>query len=160
MTTILDIFADGLFAAIAGIGFGAISNPPRIALFYCGLIAATGHMTRYCMMTLGGMHIAPASLAGALVVGLLAIISAKRVKCPPETFAFPALLPMIPGIYAYRTIQAFLLAITASNEDEFNHFLYICQSNGIICSCVIIGMVMGVLIPVYTFKKISFSVTK
>ena len=111
MTTVLEIFSDGLLAAVAGIGFGAISNPPRMALKYCGLIAAFGHMTRYCMINLGGMHIVPASLAGAFVVGLLAIICAKRVKCPPETFAFPALLPMIPGIYAYKTIQAFLLAL-------------------------------------------------
>lgn len=160
MTTILDILADGLFAAIAGIGFGAISNPPRSALIYCGIIAALGHMTRYCLINLGDAHIVPASLAGAFVVGMLAIICAKRVKCPPETFAFPALLPMIPGMYAYRTVQAFILALTASGEDQFDHFLYICESNGIICSFIIIGMVLGQLIPIYIFKKISFSVTK
>ncbi len=160
MTTVLEILSDGLLAAVAGIGFGVISNPPRMALKYCGLIAAFGHMTRYCMINLGGIHIVPASLAGAFVVGLLAIICAKRVKCPPETFAFPALLPMIPGIYAYKTIQAFLLALTASGEEEFNHFLYICQSNGIVFFFVIIGMAAGVLIPIYIFKKISFSVTK
>ena len=67
---------------------------------------------------------------------------------------------MIPGIYAYKTIQAFLLALTASGEEEFNHFLYICQSNGIVFFFVIIGMAVGVLIPIYIFKKISFSVTK
>lgn len=160
MTTVLQILADGLLAAVAGTGFGAISNPPRIALKYCGLIAALGHMTRYCLINIGGVHIVPASLSGAFVVGLLAIICAKRVKCPPETFAFPALLPMIPGIYAYKTVQAFLLALTASGEEQFNHFLYICESNGIICSFVIIGMVVGLLIPIYIFKRISFSVTK
>lgn len=160
MTTILQILEDGLFAAIAGIGFGAISNPPRTALKYCGLIAASGHMTRYCLISFAGIHIVPASLLGAFVVGMLAIICARKVKCPPETFAFPALLPMIPGIYAYKTIQAFLLALTASGEGQFNHFLYICESNGIVCSFVIIGMVTGLLIPIYLFKKLSFSATK
>lgn len=160
MTTIFDILVDGLLAAVAGIGFGAISNPPRMALKYCGLIAALGHMTRYCLINLGGLHIVAASLAGAFVVGLLAIICAKKVKCPPETFSFPALLPMIPGIYAYRTIQGFFLALTASDETQFNHFIYLCQSNGIVCFFVIICMVVGVLIPIYLFKKVSFSTTK
>lgn len=160
MTTVLEILADGLFAAIAGIGFGAISNPPRTALIYCGVIAAAGHMARFCLINLCGMHLVPASLAGALAVGLLAIICARKVKCPPETFAFPALLPMIPGIYAYRTVQAFFLALTASGEEQFNHFLYICESNGIICTFTIICMVTGSLIPIYMFKKISFSVTR
>lgn len=160
MTTLLDILSDGLLAAVAGIGFGAISNPPRMALKYCGLIAALGHMTRYCMINLGGVHIVAASLAGAFVVGLLAIICAKKVKCPPETFAFPALLPMIPGIYAYKAIQAFFLALTATGEEQFDHFLYICQSNGIVCFFVILCMVVGQLVPIYIFKKISFSATK
>lgn len=160
MITLLQILADGLLAAVAGIGFGAISNPPKSALLYCGLIAAFGHATRYCMINLIGIHIVLASLVGALVIGMLAIICARRVKCPPETFAFPALLPMIPGIYAYKTIQAFLLALTASGEDQFNHFLYICESNGLICFFIIICMVIGMLIPIYIFKKISFTVTK
>jgi len=102
MSIILDILEDGVFAALAAIGFAAISNPPRMAFKYCALIAAMGHVSRYCLMNLLGLGIVSASLSGALVIGLMSIIMAPRVKCPPETFCFPALLPMIPGIYAYR----------------------------------------------------------
>lgn len=37
---VLDILLDGLFAAIAGIGFGAISDPPMRAFPYIALLAA------------------------------------------------------------------------------------------------------------------------
>ena len=37
------IVIDGLFAAIAAIGFGAISNPPRRAFLSIAIAAAIGH---------------------------------------------------------------------------------------------------------------------
>lgn len=157
---ITDIIQDAIFAAIAGTGFAAISNPPRQALKYCALIAGTGHAARYCMMNLASINIVPASLVGAIIVGLLAIIIAPRIKCPPETFAFPSLLPMIPGIYAYRTLQAFILALSATGEDEFDHYFYLCEFNGLTCTFVILAMVVGQMIPILLFKRISFSSTK
>lgn len=39
---VLDILLDGLFAAIAGIGFGAISDPPMRAFPYIALLAPVG----------------------------------------------------------------------------------------------------------------------
>ncbi|WP_301707862.1 threonine/serine exporter family protein, partial [uncultured Duncaniella sp.] len=44
------IFQDALFAAIAAIGFAAISRPPRRAYVYCALIAAVGHSLRFVLM--------------------------------------------------------------------------------------------------------------
>lgn len=50
---ICGFFQDALFAAIAAIGFAAISNPPRNAYAYCAAIAATGHSVRYLIMQPG-----------------------------------------------------------------------------------------------------------
>lgn len=47
----LDILSDGFFAAIAGIGFGAISDPPLRAFKMIAILAAAGHACRYCLMT-------------------------------------------------------------------------------------------------------------
>ena len=43
----LDILSDGFFAAIAGIGFGAISDPPLRAFKMIAILAAAGHACRY-----------------------------------------------------------------------------------------------------------------
>ena len=44
----LDILTDGFFAAVAGIGFGAISDPPLRAFKMIALLAALGHACRFC----------------------------------------------------------------------------------------------------------------
>lgn len=58
-TLILRIFEDGLFAAIASIGFSSISNTPRRAYLCCGVTAAVGHAIRFILMEpgLAGMGI-------------------------------------------------------------------------------------------------------
>ena len=160
MDILLKILQDGIFAAIAAIGFAAISNPPRIAFPFCAFIAAMGHIARYCMLNFCGMNLIVSSFAGALIVGLLAVFIAPRVKCPPETFSFPALLPMIPGIYAYRTIQALVLALSTTVEEESSHYFYLCEFNGMTCLLVVVGMVVGQLIPLMIFHRLTYSSTK
>ena len=63
----LDILSDGFFAAIAGIGFGAISDPPLRAFKMIAILAALGHACRFCLMTYLGVDIATASLFGGLL---------------------------------------------------------------------------------------------
>ena len=43
----LDILTDGFFAAVAGIGFGAISDPPLRAFKMIAILAALGHACRF-----------------------------------------------------------------------------------------------------------------
>lgn len=159
-TIIWALLQDGFFAALAAVGFSAISNPPRIALGYCALIAAIGHMTRFSLMNYAGINIVFASLAGAVTVGLLAVLIAPRVKCPPETFAYPSLLPMIPGIYAYRTLQAFFMALSTQGESDFSHYFYLFEFNGLTCLFVILCMVVGQMIPIMIFKHITYTATR
>ncbi len=158
----VNIFWDGFFAAIAAIGFASISNPPKRAYLYCAVIAAIGHSIRYILMnnTLLTMGIIPASTIAAFFVGLVAVFLAPRAKCPAETCFFPALLPMIPGMYAYRTIGALLLCLHHSEEEIFNHYLYLLSYNGFTCIFIVLGMVIGATLPVFMLKNLSFQATR
>lgn len=156
----LNIFEDGSFAAIAAIGFSSISNTPRRAYLSCGAIAAVGHAVRYMLMTFFGMHIIAASCMAALCIGSLAVFFAPRMKCPAEACFFPALLPMIPGMYAYRTVEALIMCLGDSGEAAFNHWLYLLCYNGLTCSFIILGMGIGATVPVFIFKRISFQATR
>ena len=53
---ITDIITDGLLAAIAAVGFGAISYPPRKAFKYIAILAAAGHALRYTLMNYAGIE--------------------------------------------------------------------------------------------------------
>lgn len=159
---LINILEDGLFAAIAAIGFSSISNTPRRAYLTCGLIAAAGHAIRYMLMSpeTCGMHIVAAATLASFAVGVLAVLFAGRIHCPAEVCFFPALLPMIPGMYAYRTIEALLLCLTHSGEAHFMHYLYLLAYNGLTCTFIILGMVIGATVPVFLFKKLSFTATR
>lgn len=155
---LFSLLQDAAFAAVAAIGFSSISHPPRAAYKYCALIAAVGHSLRFGLMAVG-MHIVPAGLVAALSIGLLAVLIAPRVKCPPETFSFPALLPMIPGMYAYRTVQALVLCLANEEEGAFHHYLYLLGYNGLMCAFIILALVVGATMPIFLLKRRSFSAT-
>ena len=159
---LINILEDGLFAAVAANGFSSISNTPRRAYLTCGLIAAAGHTIRYVFTTpeFGIMHIIPASALASFAIGVLAVLFAGRIKCPAEVCFFPALLPMIPGMYAYRTIEALLSCLYHTQEDAFEHYFYLLAYNGLTCSFIILSLVVGATVPVFLFKKLSFTATR
>ena len=65
----LDILSDGFFAAIAGIGFGAISEPPWRAFKMVAIVAGLGHARRFCRKTNLGVDSATECLFGGIVNG-------------------------------------------------------------------------------------------
>lgn len=150
-----------MFAAIAAIGFAAISRPPRQAFLYCAIIAAIGHSLRYVLMnSCLTMQIIPATFIAAFVIGILAVLFSPLSRIPAETYLFPALLPMIPGIYAYKTFAGLVRCIFCDSQQEFMHSLYLLCSNGLTCGCILLSMVVGAVTPIFLFKRISFQATR
>ena len=159
---LINIIQDGFFAAIAAIGFASISNPPKSAYKYCAIIAAIGHSLRYILMNNGvfELHIILASSLAAFSIGLFAVFLMPQAKCPAETCFFPALLPMIPGMYAYRAFAALVLCLYHQEEQVFDHYFYLLTYNGLTCIFIVMGMVIGATIPIFLFKNTSFQATR
>lgn len=159
---VAEILQDAFFAAIAAIGFAAISRPPRRAYFYCAVIAAIGHSVRFVLMNpeLGNSNIIISSFVAALLIGMLAVFISPVAHMPAETCFFPALLPMIPGIYAYKCFGGLVMCLLSHDEEAFNHYFYLFTSNGFTCTTVIFGMTIGATLPVFIFKKVSFQATR
>lgn len=156
-----EIFEDALFSAIAAIGFAAISCPPRRAYLYCAITAAAGHSLRYILTHEPySMHIIPASLTAAFAIGLLAVLVAKYAKFPAETCLFPALLPMIPGIYAYKAFGSLGMSLLSLHQSEFDHYFSLFTYNCSMCCAILFCLVAGATIPIFIFKKISFQATR
>lgn len=157
---LVDILTDGIFAAVAAIGFGAISDPPLRAFPSIALLAAIGHALRFCLMTYLGVDIATASLCASFSIGMGSLVLGKRIYCPMTVLYIPALLPMIPGMYAYRTIEDLILCLCHKEEQIFSHYLYLLTYNGFTCVFIILGMVIGATIPIFLFKNLSFQATR
>lgn len=67
---------------------------------------------------------------------------------------------MVPGMYAYRTIQSLLHCLGSYSEPTFMHYLYLLRFNWMTCMVTIIAMVVGALLPILLFQNFSFKVTK
>lgn len=89
---VTDILLDGLFAAVAAIGFGAISDPPMRAFPRIALLAAIGHALRFTLIHCAALDIATASLFAAFAIGMGSLWLGRGVRCPMTCLYIPALL--------------------------------------------------------------------
>nr|WP_077755680.1 threonine/serine exporter family protein [Shewanella psychrophila] len=105
---------DALFSAIPAVGFAMVFNVPKRFLSYCALAGAIGHSSRTLLLHVG-LPIEWATFAAAAFVGLITIGFAKRHLAPPLMYAVAAIIPMIPGTYAFNTVIA-LVQLTAQSE--------------------------------------------
>ncbi|MFR9651282.1 MAG: threonine/serine exporter family protein [Rikenellaceae bacterium] len=160
MTLIEQLLTDAIFSAIAAMGFAVISNPPLRAVAASAILSAVGHSFRYYLLHIVSLDIATATFLASLLIGVLSFIFAKLMRCPNEIFTFPSLLPMIPGMYAYRMFLS--LASFIRSEDSMSNIQLINDIfyNGITAIIVLIALVVGVSIPVMMFRSESFKVTR
>ena len=120
-----------------------------------------GHGARYFLMHHAGLELdqVTASAAAAFVIGLLAVPFAMRLHCPAECFAFPSLLPMVPGMFAYKAVRD-LINIVRLPDDYTMEYVARFFHNTSLTVLVMFGMVVGCIVPIFIFHRQSFSVTR
>ncbi len=153
------VLLDGLMAAIAAIGFAVISNPPRNAILVSAILAALGHGLRFFLIK-SGLDISLATFVAATFIGLLSILFGRLIHCPAEVFSFPSLLPMIPGMFAYRTILSVIKFMQSTDVIKSQHFMLDFFHNGMTTLFILLALVVGVSLPILFFPKLSFSATR
>lgn len=144
------LLIDAFFAALAGMGFAIAFNPRIKLLLLAGVFAGTGHALRLWLMVGCDVNICLATVAGAFVIGLLGFLAGRIIGCPAEIFTFPAVLPMIPGLYAYKTIwyaSKFLEENAASELSE--KYLHELLHYGLLSSSVMLAIVLGAAMSVF-----------
>ena len=151
---VTDILLDGLFAAVAAIGFGAISDPPMRAFPRIALLAAIGHALRFTLIHCAALDIATASLFAAFAIGMGSLWLGRGVRCP-------ALLPMVPGIYAYKTVFSLIMFLQSLDRaDEGMRYMQQFFLNATVSLSVIALLAAGATLPIFIFKRRAFSMTR
>lgn len=98
---------DALFSGLAALGYLFLFNVP-VRLAWVGVLCGiASHTTRtFCLGQ--GLDIVTGSLIGALAAGILAHNFARVFHAPVSAFAFPGVVAMIPGAFAFRAVIGFL----------------------------------------------------
>jgi uncharacterized membrane protein YjjP (DUF1212 family) len=104
---LIPVSQDVLFSALATIGYVFLFNvTPRIA-WACVVCGVCSHSLRTALMHLG-LDIVSGTVIGAMAAGFLAFFFSRRCGAPPATFAFPGVVAMVPGSYAFKAVVASL----------------------------------------------------
>lgn len=98
---------DMFFAAIPAVGFALIFNVPQNALKYCAFGGALAHGSRFVMMH-WGMPIEWATFVAACFVGSIGVYWSHRFLAHPKVFTVAAMIPMVPGVFVFKAMIAFV----------------------------------------------------
>jgi uncharacterized membrane protein YjjB (DUF3815 family) len=100
------LIQDVLLSFIGTLGFALLYQVPRRALLICAAIGMGGYGLRSLLIQLG-LDLVFATFFGALLVGLVGTIPARRLQLPLVLFAITEIVCMVPGIPAFKVLVYF-----------------------------------------------------
>jgi uncharacterized membrane protein YjjP (DUF1212 family) len=91
---------------VAGYAFAMLFNNSARTAFAVALSAMIANELRLVLID-NGMMLAPAAFFAALTIGLVALWAGRRFAVPRIAMTVPAIVIMVPGIYAFEMIVLF-----------------------------------------------------
>jgi uncharacterized membrane protein YjjB (DUF3815 family) len=138
---------DAIFSALAALGYAFLFNVPARVAWACVLCGVASHTTRTLCVHLG-IDIISGTLIGALAAGFLAQGFARYFEAPAAAFAFPGVVAMVPGAYAFRAVLGSLqIAQGAAAPPLVTETL----SLGIAVVLMVAGIAVGIAAPALLF---------
>lgn len=97
----------------------------------------------------------------ALVIGFGSLWLGRKVYCPMTVLYIPALLPMIPGKFAYNMVFSLIMSLQTMNEPErLGKYMETFFSNGLVTCTVIFMLAVGATFPMFLLPHKAFSLTR
>ena len=152
MDILILIITDAFWSALAAMGFALLFNVPRRALIYCMIAGAIGHAIRSLLMSQFALSIELSTLVGATAVGFFAKWCAYRLRMPSMIFAVSAVIPMIPGVFAYQTMIGILQITDVSNAGA-GDILVQSSVNAIKAGLILAALAGGIVAPSLIFRR-------
>lgn len=149
MEFMLAIVMDMALAAVPAIGFALVFNVPANALKYCALGGAMAHGIRFVLMSYA-VPIEWATFFAATIVGMIGVHWSHRFLAHPKVFTVAAMIPMVPGVYAFKAMIA-LVEIKQSGYDPM--LLAILMENFLQAMFIIAGLAIGLAMPGLLFYR-------
>lgn len=151
---LLVLLEKGIWFGCAAIGFGILFNVPVRTLYMIFLLGMIGGLTKVYLMHFN-VGVILSSFAGASIIGILSIPAAHNKHAPPLVFSIPALIPMVPGAFAYRTMLGLIKLTALSDSGLYSNILNETVSNGLKTVFILLTLAAGASIPMLVTRKSS-----
>jgi len=156
---LLEIVTKSFWAGIAAIGFAILFNVPRRVIFSIWTLGALGGLVKFTAMQFE-IGIVFASFLGATIVGIISIQMAHMRHSPPLVFSIPSVIPMVPGVFAYKMMLGMIALTSIDNTDAYLQTLIETVNNGTKMMFILISLGTGVAIPMLLTRKESIKKSK
>lgn len=110
----MNIILQGLFAIGATAGFSIIFHVPAKTIPVCSIVGGLGWALYEFIIGYDSTNAMVASFFAAALVGLLSEICARVFKEAATLFTIPGIMPLVPGIYIFRSMEAMLNGNTST----------------------------------------------
>ncbi len=135
-----------IWASLAALGFAVLFNVPKKALLGCLLCGACGYTVRTILDLQFNVYIGVATLIGATCIGFLGINFARYWKMPTTIFTVSGAIPLVPGVFAYRTMLG-ILAIADLQTKAEPALVMETMTNAINTAFILGGIALGIIAP-------------
>lgn len=139
---------------MAAIGFAILFNVPRRTIFPIWCLGAMGGLIKFTAMNYD-LGIVFASFLGAVGIAIVAIRMAHMRNSPPLVFSIPSVIPMVPGVFAYKFMLGMIALTSIEKTDIYLQTLIETVNNGSKMMFVLISLGTGVAIPMLLSRKES-----
>ncbi|OAN18998.1 hypothetical protein A3K86_01065 [Photobacterium jeanii] len=149
MDLLLALLNDMFFASIPAVGFALVFNVPQKALKYCAIGGALGHGCRFLLMHYG-VPIEWATLCAASLVGMIGVHWSHRFLAHPKVFTVAAMIPMVPGVFAFKA----MIAIVEINHQGYSpELIAVLMENGVKAVFIVAALAIGLAMPGLLFYR-------
>ncbi|HSC55201.1 MAG TPA: threonine/serine exporter family protein [Phnomibacter sp.] len=151
----IEILTKTFWCGWGAVGFGILFNVPARTLMVLWIGGAIGGFVKFSLMGAGvGTGIIAASFAAASIVGIMSIPMAHFKHIPPMIFAIPSVIPLVPGVLAYRTMLG-LIKLASTIDVNYNTIVAETLNNGIKTLFIMMSLAVGVAIPMHVMRNES-----
>ncbi|MDX1303476.1 threonine/serine exporter family protein [Photobacterium sp.] len=145
----LALLNDMFFSMIPAVGFALVFNVPQKALKYCAIGGALGHGGRFVLMHFG-VPIEWATFCAATMVGMIGVHWSHRFLAHPKVFTVAAMIPMVPGVFAFKA----MIALVEINHRGFSQELWVLMMENVIKAVFIVAaLAIGLAMPGLLFYR-------
>jgi uncharacterized membrane protein YjjB (DUF3815 family) len=140
------VLEKGFWYGLAALGFAILFNVPARTLFTIWLLAAVGGIAKLLLVKAGANPIM-ATLGGSGLIGILSIEAAHFQHSPPLVFSIPSVIPMAPGVLAYRTMLGLIYLTGNPATERYSRVLAESVSNGVNAFFILLCLAVGGSLP-------------
>jgi len=152
----IDLLELAIWSGAAAVGFGVLFNIPKKAIFTVFILGFGAGLIKFILLKFD-FNIISSSLIAAIFVGALSVPLSHKIHQPPVVFSIPAVIPMIPGFFAYKTILSIMkFTFSAGDNARKIELIEAIFSNGFTMIFILIGLTIGVSSPLLFLRKSTF----